>query len=441
MYKPTKKTFLFSFILILGWQMIQAQKVLSLSQVLDQTRKQNKNLKMSENEVKIASEKNKEVKSNLLPKIQANGDYKYYFDLPTQLMPAKAFNPMAPDWQFKPAQFGVPHNINANVQIVLPVYNPQLYGNIKTTKIAKELSRLKYKKTKEQVLYDVSNLYYNAQILKAKRSFIQGNIANTKKLLNNLKLLHQHGLVKGSDVDKIRLQLQQLQSQSDQIDANYTQILDALKFYMGMPLDTPIDVETDIDVTNDKPDYQTAESLDFKMAKTKTKLLKSEISTLKRSRLPSLSLLGSYGTIGYGYDEKPHDFLDFYDMSFVGAKLSIPIFNGTTISRKIKQKKYELKNSELQMELVAEQKSMSIKNARLKREVSKNNMMATKAQVALAQKIYDQSILEQKQGLASLTDVIMADNSLRQAQQDYLQAEIDFAKADLELKKLTGNLK
>ena len=441
MYKPTKKTFLFSFILILGWQMIQAQEVLSLTQVLDQTRKQNKNLKMSENEVKIASEKNKEVKSNLIPKIQANGDYKYYFDLPTQLMPAKAFNPMAPDWQFKPAQFGVPHNINANVQIVLPVYNPQLYGNIKTTKIAKELSRLKYKKTKEQVLYDVSNLYYNAQILKAKRSFIQGNIANTKKLLDNLKLLHQHGLVKGSDVDKIRLQLQQLQSQSDQIDANYTQILDALKFYMGMPLDTPIDVETDIDVTNDKPDYQTAESLDFKMAKTKTKLLKSEISTLKRSRLPSLSLLGSYGTIGYGYDEEPHDFLDFYDMSFVGAKLSIPIFNGTTISRKIKQKKYELKNSELQMELVAEQKSMSIKNARLKREVSKNNMMATKAQVALAQKIYDQSILEQKQGLASLTDVIMADNSLRQAQQDYLQAEIDFAKADLELKKLTGNLK
>ena len=441
MYKPTKKAFLFSFILILGWQMMQAQEVLSLTQVLDQTRKQNKNLKMRENEVKIASEKNKEVKSNLIPKIQANGDYKYYFDLPTQLMPAKAFNPMAPDWQFKPAQFGVPHNINANVQIVLPVYNPQLYGNIKTTKIAKELSRLKYNKTKEQVLYDVSNLYYNAQILKAKRSFIQGNIANTKKLLDNLKLLHQHGLVKGSDVDKIRLQLQQLQSQSDQIDANYTQILDALKFYMGMPLDTPIDVETDIDVTNDKPDYQTAESLDFKMAKTKTKLLKSEISTLKRSRLPSLSLLGSYGTIGYGYDEKPHDFLDFYDMSFVGAKLSIPIFNGTTISRKIKQKKYELKNSELQMELVAEQKSMSIKNARLKREVSKNNMIATKAQVALAQKIYDQSILEQKQGLASLTDVIMADNSLRQAQQDYLQAEIDFAKADLELKKLTGNLK
>ena len=441
MYKPTKKSFLIAFTLLLMWQGIQAQQVFNLTKVLENTRNQNKSLKMSENEVKIASEKNKEVKSNLLPKIKANGDYKYYFDLPTQLMPAQAFNPMAPEWQFKPAQFGVPHNINANLQIVLPVYNPELYGNMKKTKIAKELAQLKYDKTKEQILYDVSNLFYNAQIIKAKQNFIQGNIINTKKLLNNLKLLQKQGLAKGSDVDKISLQLQQLQSQAEQIQANYTQILDALKFYMGMPLDKQIDVEIDIDVSDKTFNYQTDESLDYKITKTKNKLIKSEISTLKRSRLPSLSLYGSYGSIGYGYDEEPHDFLDFYDVSFVGAKLSIPIFNGTTISRKIKQKKYELKNSEMQMELVAEQKSMSIKNARLKRQVSKNSMSATKAQVDLAQKIYDQSILEQKQGLASLTDIIMADNALRQAQQAYLQAEIDFAKADLELKKLTGNLK
>ena len=59
----------------------------------------------------------------------------------------------------------------------------------------------------------------------------------------------------------------------------------------------------------------------------------------------------------------------------------------------------------------------------------------------MAQKIYDQTIVEQKNGTASLADVIMADNTLRQAQQDFLQAEIDYLKADLELKKITGNIK
>jgi len=429
--------FILSFTITTSW----AQETLSLSQVLEKAKLYNKTLKMSENEMAIASEKNKEVKSNLIPKIQASGDYKYFFDLPTQLMPAKAFNPMAPEWEFKPAQFGVPHNINASVQVMVPVYNPQLYGNIKTTKIAKELSALKYKKTKEQIFYDLSNLYYNAQIIKSQNKFIEGNIVNTEKLLKNLKLLHQYDMNKQSDVDKIDLQLQQLKTMRSKAKANFDQVLDAMKFYMGIALDTKIDVEETIDTSDNNYMYAKEGTLDFKMARTKSALIQSEISTLKRSRLPSLSLIGSYGTTGYGYDEKPHDFLDFYDISFVGAKLTVPIFNGTTTTHKIKQKQFELENSQMQQELVADKKAMEIKSATLQKAISKQNIENLKEQVALAQRIYDQTIVEQKQGTAGLADVIMADNTLRQAQQDYLQAEIDYLKADLELKKITGNIK
>jgi len=436
-----KKLIFSVLIFIFALQTSQAQEVLSLQQVIEKARENNKNLKISENEIKIAEEKNKEVKSNLIPKVSASGDYKYFFDLPTQLMPAKAFDPTAPDWLFKPAQFGVPHNINANVQVMMPLFNPELITNIKTTKIAEELSHLKYKKTKQDVFYDVSNLYYNAQVIKSQLKFIDGNIDNTQKLLDNLKLLKEQGLAKGSDVNKIDLQLQQLKTQKDQAISNYTQVLDALKFYMGMPLDKQIDVEEEINTTSSSYVYDKESTLDFKMAKTKTRLIENEIKSLKRSRLPSLSVMASYGQTGYGYDEEPHEFLDFYEVSFIGAKLNIPIFNGTTVSRKINQKKYELENSQLQQELVADKKEMEINNAKLQLAISKKNIQTRKAQVELAQKIYDQTILEQKHGVAGLTDVIMADNSLRQAQQDYLQAEIDYMKADLELKKITGQLK
>ena len=49
--------------------------------------------------------------------------------------------------QFKEAQFGVPHNINANIQLAMPLYNPQINGAIETTKIASELRALQYQKT------------------------------------------------------------------------------------------------------------------------------------------------------------------------------------------------------------------------------------------------------------------------------------------------------
>ncbi len=428
-------------LLFLSVLQLHAQEIMSLEQMIEKARENNKSLKISQNEIKIASEKHKEVKSNLLPKINATGEYKYFFDLPTQLMPAKAFNPMAPEWQFKAAQFGVPHNINANVQLMMPLFNPQLYTNIKTTKIARELSSLKYKKTKEQIFYDISNMYYNAQIIKSQLKFIDGNITNTQKLLDNLKLLKTQGLAKGSDVNKIDLQLQQLKTQKQQAQINYTQVLDALKFYMGMPLNKQIDVEENIDTSTSTYAYKKETTLDYKLAKTKTRLIKNEIKSLKRSRLPSLSLMASYGQTGYGYDEEPHDFLDFYDVSFIGARLNIPVFNGTTITRKIKQKKYELQNSQLQLELIADKKEMEINNAKLKLAVSKKNIENTKAQVALAQTVYEQTLLEQKHGVAGLTDVIMADNELRKAQQNYLQAQIDHMKADLELKKITGQIK
>ncbi len=432
---------LFLFFLFFGFFSTQAQEKLTLNQVIERTKANNKSLKISENEIRIAEDKNKEVKNNLLPKIKASGDYKYFFDLPTQLMPAKAFNPQAPDWQFKPAQFGVPHNINANIQLVVPLFNPELYTNIKTTKIAKELSELKYKKTQRDILYNVSKIYYNAQLIKSQLKFLDKNISNTKKLLDNLKLLKSQGLVKGSDVNKMDLQLSQLHTQYEQAQANYEKTLDILKFYMGMPLNNKIDINTDVIVDDDKYDYNQDNNIDYQLLKKKSSLISNQIKSLKRSRLPKLSMYASYGTTGYGYDEKPHDFLDFYDVSFVGAKLNIPIFNGTTTTRKIKQKKYELENNNYQLELVADQKQMEIKNANLNLAVNKKKISDTDYQIKLAQKVYDQSILEQKQGVAGLTDVLMADNNLRMAQQNYLQAQIDYLKTKLELKKLTGKLK
>ena len=136
-----KQTLLLLFILI-GFQAAQAQ-VWSLQQCIDTAQVHNKNLQMSRNNISIGEQKEKEAKANLIPKVTANADYKYFTNLPYQLMPLSTFNPTAPEGQFKEAQFGVPHNINANLQLSMPLYNPQVYGAIQTTKIASELTELK----------------------------------------------------------------------------------------------------------------------------------------------------------------------------------------------------------------------------------------------------------------------------------------------------------
>lgn len=409
----------------------------SLQQCIDTAVVNNKNLLITRNNIKLGTERHGEARANLLPKIILSADYKYFFDLPYQLMPQSAFG--GADGQFKEMQMGVPHNISTSIQLTLPLYNPQIYGGIKSTQIAVELNELQYEKSEEEILYEISNIYYNAQILQHQQHFIEGNLSNTLKLRKNLELLYAHQMIKRSDVTKVVLQEEQLKTELDLVNSNYKQVLNALKFLMGIPFQ--IDMQIESEIIHDSPAaYMHKSIVDLELAKIQKELLKSELHTLKTSQLPTVSLFGSYGQNGYGYDEEPNEFFKFFPSSFAGIQVSVPLFNGTVTQRKIKQKKIEIENSQLQLENIAEQNNMRIENARQKRLITKQTIDNTLNQIDLAETVYHDMLLQQKEGTSSLTEVLLADNALREAQQSNLSAIVDYLKADLELKKLTGNI-
>ena len=70
-----------------------------------------------------------------------------------------------------------------------------------------------------------------------------------------------------------------------------------------------------------------------------------------------------------------------------------------------------------------------------------NTTIATvNTQIELAKKIYNNTVLQNQQGMANITDLLLADNSLREAQQNYIVALINLRRAELEYKRVTGNL-
>jgi OMF family outer membrane factor len=426
-------------LIVIGFQSVQAQ-VWSLQQCIDTAQVYNKKLQVNRNDIAIGEQREKEAKANLNPKVTANADYKYFTNLPYQLLPLNALNPAAPEGEFRAAQFGVPHNINLSLQLSMPLYNPQLYGAIQTTKIASEWIELQYQKLEEQIFFDISNLYYNAQILHHQLAFIDSNLINAEQLFKNMQLLNEQLLVKGTDVSKVKFQVAQLTSQKVGVKSKYEQVLNALKFTIGLSLENNLQIETNILYENSF-EYSSLSTLDFRMAIIKNRWLGLELNTLNKSRyLPSLNLFANYGTTGFGYNGKPNGFLDFYPIGFAGIQLSYPLFSGTVTERKINQKALELKNNELQMGLINEQNYLQVENAKLQRKTAKNTVETLTEQIHLAQIIYEQTIVQQKLGTATLTDILLADNSLREAQQTYLSAVIDYLKADLELKKFTGNI-
>ncbi len=412
-------------------------QIMTLQECLDTAQVYNRNMLIGKNSVQISEYRYKEALGYLKPKLNLNADYRYYTNLPYQLMPMSVFG--GPEGQFKEAQFGVPHNINANVQISVPLYNAQANGGVRTAKIALEVSELQKVKTDEQVYFEISNAYYNAQILQHQLNFIHSNLENANKLLVTVRLLKEQLLARGTDVSKVALQAQQLTTKSLIVRSQYEASLNALKFLMGIPLERNIDVEESIDY-HDNEEYIDELTTDIRLARTQLRLLSSEVATIKNAKIPAVSLFGTFGTTGFGYDGSRNGFLKFYPLGFAGVQFTFPLFNGTVTNRKISQKNLELSNAQLQLDLVMDKNRMEIENARKQKHVSQKTVETTRSQVDLAQSIYDQTVLQQKQGTATLTDLLIADNSLSEAQQNYLDSVVDFLKADLELKRLTGNI-
>jgi outer membrane protein TolC len=87
-------------LIIGGFQSAQAQ-TWTLQQCIDTAQVHNKNLQMSRNNMAIGDQREKEAKANLIPKVTANADYKYFANLPYQLLPVNAFNPALPAGEFR----------------------------------------------------------------------------------------------------------------------------------------------------------------------------------------------------------------------------------------------------------------------------------------------------------------------------------------------------
>ena len=130
-------------IVLSGWNIgSKLKRFWTLKQCIDTAQVHNKTLQINRNNISISEQRKKEAQANLIPKVTANADYKYFMELPTQLMPMNALNPQAPEGQFRICNLVFVHNINANVQLAMPLYNPQIYGAIQSTKIAKRTYRI-----------------------------------------------------------------------------------------------------------------------------------------------------------------------------------------------------------------------------------------------------------------------------------------------------------
>jgi OMF family outer membrane factor len=428
-----------SLAMMLGSLLATAQPaapVRSLQECIDLALAHDHRARAADIDLRMAEARVDEQQANLLPKVRGVADMRHYTDLPYQLLPASFFG--GPEGVYREIQFGTPDNIALNVQAQMPLVDVGSWEGVHVAREAERMAGIQRERSREEVVLELSNAYYNAQVLQARRTFLDSNLLNTEAMLRNVELLHAQLLVRGTDVDRLRLQRDQLRTQRERLSAQLEQVLDLLRMMMGLPPDAPLATEPASTTGNAAP-VPPRSTAGLRLAEQNMLLRQAEIRLLKRSRLPSLHGYGLYGNTGFGPIGSEGRY-DLYPVSYFGATLQVPLFNGTVITRKVMQKELELERAGLLRDAVADRESLEQRRAAREEALALRTITDAEAQLALADRIRRSTLLQHAEGLATLTDLVLADQAVREGQQLYIDALVQLRKAQLELARLNGTL-
>jgi OMF family outer membrane factor len=427
---------LVSICLFLSLQNLTAQ--LDLKSCLAMADTANLTIRNAELDIEINKRERSSYLSSRLPQLGFNADYKYNAKIPGQVVPAAFFG--GQPGTYATVQFGVPYVLSNNVQLTQILFNSQLNYGLAALKINADIVEVQRNMTIQEIRYQVSNTYFLLQGLEKQLSFLQSNLSQTNKVLKNMNSLVEKGLALQLEADKIKVNLLNLENGIASVQASKEQLLDLLKILIGYPKDKILTLAEDVIIEQSLIKAEDNKQFyPLKLIESQQEMNKEESKGIKMSYLPNLNL---YGVYNYSYNIKPEDdFRKGIDGVFIGLRLDWSLFDG--LQRMHKSKMNAIRSDKLtnQYELANQQLEMAANQAKRQIKLKTDALSLSKEQLKLAENVYQQTNFKFEKGLANSTELILAENSLYQAQNNIVSTYVQLRQAELEYLKSIGNIK
>ena len=422
-------------------QFALAQQKITLGDALTFALQHNSKVRKARLDIDGGKYKVEEVRSQALPTITGNSSLNYNAIIGQQVVDFGGTS--------QTLKFGKKWNSTAGIQLSQQLFNQQVFTGLQAARSSQEYYELTAQYTEEQVIELVANNYYQVLVNRQQLNVVDNNIKNVKVIEKIISNQYQNGLAKKIDVDRIKVNLTNLETQREQTINAIIQLENQLKFAMGMQVTNPI-ILPDTELTEVKELPRFTDSITL-ANRTEIKLLNNQQTLLKLQRkayvaeyYPSLALTGNYT---YSSQAGGFDFLNTnstaigFGSSAIGLTLKVPIFNGFLTRSRIRQADVNIQKANEDRVETTNALNLAYENAKIQLRNSLNTINAQKKNAELAQEIYKSTQNNYNNGLASLTDLLDTETSLTQAQNSYTQALLNYKIAEIQLIKSNGNIK
>jgi len=423
-------------LMIFGFSSVFAQQTVTLKQAIEYALQNKTDALKAKLDISNADAKIIEAKAGALPKVNGTANLTY--------------NPIIQEVSLdgRTIKMGQPWVAVAGVQVTQALFNQQVFIGLKAAKSTKEFYQLNAELTDEQIIERVSNAYFQVFTVEQNQQTLESSYASTEKVRNIIKSLFDNGLAKKIDLDRTNVNLTNIETNIKQTKNGVAQAKNALKFYMGMPIEKDIQlVKEDMEITPHllENTMSSDNRTEVKVLLKNKELLEYNKKATEAAYYPTVNLTANYNWQGMGpkfpLTNGTSNGVYWSDYSAIGLGINVPIFNGFATKSKVQQAQIDLDKLNLDIQETKLSLDLAYQNAKSQIENSLNTLEYQKANVALAEDVLANTKSNYQYGLATLTDLLDAENSLVQAKNNYTNAILDYKIAEVQYYKSKGELK
>ncbi|WP_121966996.1 TolC family protein [Myroides sp. N17-2] len=434
------KTIKITLLALISAFIAHAQETLTLKDALKYALEHKAEAKQATLDIENSQYQIEEVRANALPRIDIEANV--LNNVKIQEMPLT----MGGQTQMIPFNLKWNSNVSATASQVL--FNQAVFMGLKAARSAKEFYIINKTLTDEQIIEKVASTYYQVYQTKAMLNTIETTIESTTKIKDIIENLHKNGLATQIDLDRTKVSLSNIKATRQKIINAIDLQENALKFFMGMDVNTPIimpETTFTIDEKGILAENRIESRTEIHLLEKQKDLLEYKRKSIVADYYPSLAAFGNFAYQGMGdkfpWGGSPADKVYWTNNSAVGLQLKIPVFSGFATRSKVRQVEIEQKKVDVQINDTKQALSLDFSNAQKSLENAIITIDIQKDNVSLAKSILSNIQNNYKNGLATLTDLLNAENAYTEAENNYTTSMLDYKLAEIQLVKAQGELK
>lgn len=405
----------------------------TLQQAIDYALTNNPTYKNAVADVAYAQQQVKEVKAIGIPQAKINVQMqdaiqKQVFVFPVNGTPT-------------PIRIGNKYTTQAALNVTWLMLDGSYFLGLKAASEFTEMSKKLAYKSELDIRTDVSKTYFMALITLENIKLV-GNSYNTiNSLYTQTSALNKEGFAESLDVDRLKLQLNNISITQHKLNDQYQIVLALLKSKMGMNPEQAIKITDDINLINerytvtDTSELKLSNRAEYQILQQQLLLNKYDVRRYQFGKYPSLAGAFTYQQSTFG---ETIDYSKWYDNYFLALQLSIPVFGGFGNDAKIQKAKITQLKTENSIANVENLLTLEVFQAKQKYLRAEEYVLQQKENLALADKIVNITTIKYKEGVGSNLEVTTATQDQKNAQTNYLNALYDLIIAKIDYNTAMG---